>query len=175
MKGLVKIRMWKRTIWYWVTGRADSSCSTSGTRRVNLVTNQVISREWGKDREVFSKWWLQLYQRNPWFSSFLVSNTRRVPLVEQELPALPEHLSFLRFLVGFVLLDLWFYMYVLYIVVCPFVLFLNFTKETLGSVASLLVTTLHQGNPDRNHKPWNIVSSERYILHLQVLLECCYI
>ena len=47
-----------------------------------------------------------------------------MPLVEQELPALPEHLSFLRFLVGFVVLDLWFYMYVLYIVVCPFVLFL---------------------------------------------------
>jgi hypothetical protein len=32
--------------------------------------------------------------------------TRRVPLVEQELLALPEHLSSLRFLVGFVLLDL---------------------------------------------------------------------
>ena len=28
---------------------------------------------------------------------------------------------------------------------------------------------------DRNHKLWNIVSSERYILHVQVLLECCYI
>jgi hypothetical protein len=27
----------------------------------------------------------------------------------------------------------------------------------------------------RNHKLWNIVSSERYILHMQVLLECCYI
>ena len=26
-------------------GRASSSCSTSGTRRVNLVTNPVISRE----------------------------------------------------------------------------------------------------------------------------------
>jgi len=27
--------------------------------------------------------------------------------------------------------------------------------ETLGSVASL-VATLYQGNPDRNHKLWNI-------------------
>ena len=27
------------------SGRVDSSCSTSGTRRVNLVTNLVISRE----------------------------------------------------------------------------------------------------------------------------------
>jgi hypothetical protein len=35
-------------------------------------------------------------------------------------------------------------------------------KGTLGSVASLLVATLYQGNPDRNHKLWNIVSSERY-------------
>jgi hypothetical protein len=31
----------------------DSSCSTSDTRRVNLVTNQVIICERGKDREVF--------------------------------------------------------------------------------------------------------------------------
>ena len=43
-------------------------------------------------------------------------------------------------------------------------------KGTLGSVVSLLAATLYQGNPDRN-----IVSSERYILHMQVLLECCYI
>jgi hypothetical protein len=71
------------------TGRASSSCSISGTRRVNLDTNPVKSREWGKNREVFttsgtypwsfviqifhngqpimvatvkySKWWLQHY------------------------------------------------------------------------------------------------------------------
>jgi hypothetical protein len=48
-------------------------------------------------------------------------------------------------------------------------------RGTLGSVASLLAATLYQGNPDRNHKLWNIVSIERYILHIQVLLECCYI
>jgi hypothetical protein len=48
-------------------------------------------------------------------------------------------------------------------------------KGSLGSVASLLAATLYQGNPDRNHKLWNIVSSERDILHMQVLLECCYI
>jgi hypothetical protein len=33
-------------------GRVSSSCSTSGTRRVNLVTNPVLSHEWGK--EVFT-------------------------------------------------------------------------------------------------------------------------
>ena len=48
-------------------------------------------------------------------------------------------------------------------------------KGTLGSVASLLAATFYHGNPDRNHKPWNIVSSERYILHMHVLLECCHI
>jgi hypothetical protein len=37
----------------------------------------------------------------------------------------------------------------------------------------LLAATLNQGNPDRNHKLWNIVSTERYILHMQVLLEGC--
>jgi hypothetical protein len=36
----------------------------------------------------------------------------------------------------------------------------NFTNGTLGSVASLLAATLYQGNPDRNDKLWNIVSSE---------------
>jgi len=36
------------------SGRVSSSCSTSGTRRVNIVTNPVISREWIKDREVFT-------------------------------------------------------------------------------------------------------------------------
>jgi hypothetical protein len=34
--------------------RVSSSCSTSDTRRVNLVTNPVISHEWGKDREMFT-------------------------------------------------------------------------------------------------------------------------
>jgi hypothetical protein len=48
-------------------------------------------------------------------------------------------------------------------------------KGTLGSVASFLAATLYQENPDRNHKLWNIVSSKRYIFHMQVLLECCYI
>jgi hypothetical protein len=33
--------------------RVSSSCCTSNTRRVNIVTNPVISHEWGKDREVF--------------------------------------------------------------------------------------------------------------------------
>ena len=40
---------------------------------------------------------------------------------------------------------------------------------TLGSVGSLLAAPLYQGNTDRNHKLWNIVSTERYtqqcILH----------
>jgi hypothetical protein len=35
------------------SGRVCRSCSTSYIRRVNLVTNPVISHERGKDREVF--------------------------------------------------------------------------------------------------------------------------
>jgi hypothetical protein len=42
---------------------------------------------------------------------------------------------------------------------------------TLGLVAALLAATLYQGNHERNHKLWNIVSTERYILHMQVLLD----
>jgi len=37
-----------------VLGRVSSSCSTSYTCRVTLVTNPVISHERGKDREVFT-------------------------------------------------------------------------------------------------------------------------
>jgi hypothetical protein len=40
------------------------------------------------------------------------------------------------------------------------------TNNSLGSVASLLEATFYQGNSDRNHKLWNIVSTERYILHI---------
>ena len=36
------------------SGRVGSSCSTSETRRVNLVTNPVISNESEKDREMFT-------------------------------------------------------------------------------------------------------------------------
>jgi hypothetical protein len=36
------------------SGRVSSCCSTIGTRRVNLITNPVISHQRGKDREVFT-------------------------------------------------------------------------------------------------------------------------
>jgi len=36
------------------SGRVGSSCSTSGTRRVTLITNVVISHERGKDRKVLT-------------------------------------------------------------------------------------------------------------------------
>jgi hypothetical protein len=39
-------------------------------------------------------------------TGFVTRLTRQVPLVEQELPTLPEHMSSPRKLVGFVLLDL---------------------------------------------------------------------
>jgi hypothetical protein len=39
---------------FWSSGRVSSSCSTIGTRRVDLVTNPLISHEWGKDREVIT-------------------------------------------------------------------------------------------------------------------------
>jgi len=37
-----------------VLRKGNSSCSTSGSRRVNLATNPVISHEREKDREVFT-------------------------------------------------------------------------------------------------------------------------
>jgi hypothetical protein len=120
------------------SGRVNSSCSTSGTCRVNLVINPVISREWGKDREV-----LTTSGTYPWsFVTQIFHNGQ------------PSHGGDRKIFK---------------------VMTSTLPKGTLGSVASLLAATLYQGNPDRNHKLWNIISSERYILHLQVLLECCYI
>jgi hypothetical protein len=119
-----------------LSGRVGSSCSTSDTRRVNLVVNSVISREWGKDREV-----LTTSEAYPWsfvtqiFHSGQPSHGGDRKIFEAMTSTLP--------------------------------------KGTLGSVASLLAATLYQGISDRNHKFWNTVSSERYILHM--LLECCYI
>jgi hypothetical protein len=119
----------------WCSGRVSSSCSTSGIRRVNLVTNPVISREWGKDREVFTK-----SGTYPWsFVTQIFQNGQ------------PSHGGDRKIFE---------------------VMTSTLPKGTLGSVATLLAATLYQGNPDRNHKLWNIVSSERYILHM---LECCYI
>ena len=36
------------------SGRVGSSCSTGGTRRVTLLSNPVISHEWGKNLKVFT-------------------------------------------------------------------------------------------------------------------------
>ena len=78
--------------------------------------------------------WLRIYstcpKHFPVLSSFMTYHrfvtrlVRRIPLVEQELLNLTEHLSSPPVVVGFVLLDLYLYVYVLKIVVCPFVLFL---------------------------------------------------
>jgi hypothetical protein len=56
------------------------------------------------------------------------------------------------------------------------VLSLNMSEVgDLGSRASSFAADLYQGNPDGIQKLWNIVSTDRCILHMQVLLECCYI
>ena len=99
--------------------------------------NPVISREWGKDREVFTASGTYLWS----FVTQIFHNGQ------------PSHGGDRKIFE---------------------VMTSTLPKGTLGSVASLLAATLYQEHPDRNHKLWNIVSSERYILHMQVLLECCY-
>jgi len=42
----------------------------------------------------------------------------------------------------------------------------TYAIRILGSVDSLLAAILYQGNTERNHKLWDIVSTERYILHI---------
>ena len=112
-------------------GRVSRSCSTSGIRLVNLVTNPVLSREWGKNREVITT-----SGTYPWsFVTQIFQNGQ------------PSHGGGCK---SFEVMTS----------ILP--------KGTLGSVASLFAATLYQGNPDRNYKLWNIVSSERYILHIRV-------
>jgi hypothetical protein len=100
--------------------RVGSSCSTSGARCVDLVTNPVISRESGKDREVFTT-----SGTYPW--SFVTQIFHNVQ---------PSHGGDRKIFQ---------------------VLTSTLPKGTLGSVATLLAATLHHGNPDMNHKLWNIV------------------
>jgi hypothetical protein len=103
------------------SGRVSSSCSTNGTRCVNLVTNPVISREWGKDQEV-----LATSGTYPW--SFLTQIFHN---------GQPSHRGYRKIVQ---------------------VMTSTLPNGTLGSVASLLAATLYQGNPDRNHKLWDIVA-----------------
>ena len=123
---------WHEPLWKpgltQVLRKVSSSCSTSGARRVNLVTNPMISHEWGKDREVFST--------NGTYS--ITMNQVMVATVK-----FPKD-------------DF------------------NLAKRN-PRFSSILVSSKPQGNPNRNHKLWNIVLTERDILHMQVLLECCYI
>jgi len=44
----------KKPGWTQVIRKGSSPCSTSGIRRVNLVTSPMISHKWGKDRKVFT-------------------------------------------------------------------------------------------------------------------------
>jgi hypothetical protein len=52
------------------SGRVSSSCSTSGIRRVNLVTNPAVSHKWGKDREVFTTSGTHNFQFRSWHAKF---------------------------------------------------------------------------------------------------------
>jgi hypothetical protein len=87
---------------------------------------------------------------------FVTRLTRRVPLVEQELLHLPEHLSSPRVLVGFVLLDHKFYVYVFFLDRC-----LSFCTFTFGIVLSVLQFT----DPDY---PFGIFKLFLCILYLDV-------
>ena len=51
----------------------------------------------------------------------------------------------------------------------------NLSNGNNFSGTSWLAATVHKGNHGRIHLLWNIVSIQRYILHIQVLLQWCYI
>jgi hypothetical protein len=99
------------------------------------------------------------------YHGFVTRLTRRVPLVEQKLLTLPEHLSPPRLLVGFVLLDLLFYMYVLFLYRC-----LSFCTFLL--LAIVLSVLLRFTNSDY---PFDIFKLFLYsIEHLILRIEDCF-
>jgi hypothetical protein len=164
----------------------SSSCSTSGTRRVNLVTNPEINHGWGKDREVFTTSgtypWLyvkHIFHHNVqpshggWGScysifSFMCMFCRSLFVL---LCFFCWPLCCLFFVdIRILITSLWYLQTLTFAVMAS-----TWARGTLDPVASLLAATLYQGNHERNHKLWNIISAEECMLHMQVLLECCYI
>jgi hypothetical protein len=119
-------------------GRVSSTCSTRGTRHVNIVTNPVISHGWGIGGEVFT-----------------TSGTYPLSLVTHIFHSgQPSHGCDHK---------------------TPEVMTSTQPRGTLASVTSFLAATPYQRNYNRYHKLWNIASTERYVLHMLVLLNCCYI
>ena len=111
----------------------NSSCFTIGTRRVKLVTNPMISPEWGKDRKIFT-----------------TSGTYQWSFVTQVFHiGQPSHDNIFEVITS------------------------TYPRGTIGSVASLLAATHYQGHPDRNHKLWNILSTERYMC-IYSICRCCW-
>jgi hypothetical protein len=70
------------------SGRVSRSCSTSGTRRVNLGTNMVISHERGKDREVFTT-----SGTYPWSFVTQIFHNGQPSRRGEDLLTLPEYMS----------------------------------------------------------------------------------
>ena len=85
---------------YWLNWRHHFESVTVGTM-IWLTSVKYLCRQWPGICFIF-------VSTSRSFPHLLHRLTRLVPLVEQKLLTLPEHMSSLRFLVGFVLLDLLF-------------------------------------------------------------------
>ena len=112
-------------------GRVSSyCCPTSDTCCVNLVTNPVISHDWGKNREMLTT--SGTYPR-----SFLTQTLHN---------GQPGHGGYRKTF--------------------------EVTNDMNAWFSSFLVSrTLYQRHPNRNHKLWYIVSTERYILQNVLLFQ----
>jgi len=62
-------------------GKVRSSCSTSRTRRVTIVTNLVISHEWGKTKIVIVR--ARIMKLNATFNNISVISSQSVLLMEE--------------------------------------------------------------------------------------------
>jgi hypothetical protein len=132
----------------------SSFCSICNTLCLTLVTNLVISPEWGKNHIV-----IMTIGTYPW--SFLLAFVLSVLF------------RFMDSYYPFGIFKLLWHRYSLTVnqVMMTTVKHLKWWLGPLGSVAFLLAATLYHGNHDRNHKLWNIGKLRDNILHMEVLLE----
>jgi hypothetical protein len=84
--------------------RVCRSWSTSGTRRVNIVTNPIISREWVNDREVLTisgkyRWslWTRHYDKRDDFNFPIVN----FPFIRSNIPAASAYRAYISQLIQY--------------------------------------------------------------------------
>jgi hypothetical protein len=141
------------------SGWVSSYCSISHASRVNLVANPVISHEWGAlAYGVYISQLIRYYRACGTYQDFL---DRGCVLTRKLLNK------------GFLLVQLKSRFEILAVATMTSLTAMEYLCHNGRRICSSCGK--HFPVLSMYHRLCNIVSTERYILHMQVLLECCYI